>query len=222
MHFKTISAFAAALALAACSSEPPPPPAQVAVQPAPTAPNNYMVFFDWDRANISPQADGVIQQAAQAHRNGGMPPVSVTGHADKSGANDYNMALSLRRANAVKDGLVRAGVGAQAISVAGRGEEQPLVATADGVREPQNRRVEISMSGGQARTGVVYFQGDDLAYCKHLSALYRRNVAQSNSDSVAGAAMAKCDAGDYANAIPTLLRLLRDARFEFPYHQNWD
>ena len=64
-------------------------------------------------------------------------------HADRSGPENYNMALSLRRANAVKDALVREGVPATAISVVGKGETQPLVPTADGVREPQNRRVEI-------------------------------------------------------------------------------
>jgi outer membrane protein OmpA-like peptidoglycan-associated protein len=53
------------------------------------------------------------------------------------------MALSLRRANAVKDSLVREGVPASAITVIGRGESNPLVPTGDGVREPQNRRVEI-------------------------------------------------------------------------------
>jgi len=69
--------------------------------------------------------------------------IGVTGHADRSGSDAYNMALSLRRANAVKDQLVREGIPASAITVVGRGESQPLVQTADGVREPQNRRVEI-------------------------------------------------------------------------------
>ena len=72
-----------------------------------------------------------------------MQRVGVTGHADKSGSDAYNMALSLRRANNVKDELVRDGVPAASIVVVGRGESQPLVPTADGVREPQNRRVEI-------------------------------------------------------------------------------
>ena len=62
-----------------------------------------------------------------------------------SGPESYDMALSLRRANAVKDALVREGVPAQAISVVGRGEQGLLVQTGDGVREPQNRRVEIVM-----------------------------------------------------------------------------
>ncbi|MDP1748828.1 MAG: OmpA family protein, partial [Reyranella sp.] len=66
-----------------------------------------------------------------------------TGHTDTSGPEAYNMALSLRRANTVKDALVREGVPATAITVIGRGEAGLLVKTADGVREPQNRRVEI-------------------------------------------------------------------------------
>ena len=68
---------------------------------------------------------------------------TATGHTDTSGPESYNMALSLRRANAVKDALVRDGVPAQAIVVIGKGESQPLTPTGDGVREPQNRRVEI-------------------------------------------------------------------------------
>ncbi|SKA31105.1 OmpA family protein, partial [Enhydrobacter aerosaccus] len=62
-----------------------------------------------------------------------------------SGPESYNMALSLRRANAVKDALVRNGVPATAISVVGKGEQGLLVPTADGVREPQNRRVVIEI-----------------------------------------------------------------------------
>lgn len=114
-----------------------PPPA-----PAPAA-TSFMVFFDWDRSDLSPQALATIGQAAQAYKNKGNARIVATGHTDKSGPDDYNMALSLRRANAVKDALVRNGVPASAISVIGKGETQPLVQTADGVREPQNRRVEI-------------------------------------------------------------------------------
>ncbi|SJZ87476.1 OmpA family protein [Enhydrobacter aerosaccus] len=115
----------------------PPPPAA-----APSAPS-FMVFFDWDRANLSQQALATIQQAADAYKTKGNARITATGHTDTSGPESYNMALSLRRANAVKDALVRDGVPATAISVVGRGESQPLVPTPDGVREPQNRRVEI-------------------------------------------------------------------------------
>ena len=102
-----------------------------------------MVFFDWDRSNLSQQALTTIGQAAQAFKTKGSARITATGHTDTSGPENYNMALSLRRANAVKDALVQNGVPATAIAVVGRGESQPLVQTGDGVREPQNRRVEI-------------------------------------------------------------------------------
>jgi outer membrane protein OmpA-like peptidoglycan-associated protein len=116
---------------------PPPPPS-----PAPQA-TSFMVFFDWDRSNLSQQALATIQQAAMAFKQKGSARITATGHTDTSGPENYNMALSLRRANAVKDALVREGVPATAIAVVGRGEQGLLVPTPDGVREPQNRRVEI-------------------------------------------------------------------------------
>ena len=115
----------------------PPPP------PPPAAAPSFMVFFDWDRSNLSEQALNTIRQASDAYKTKGNARITATGHTDKSGPEAYNMALSLRRANTVKDALVREGVPATAIAVIGRGESQPLVQTADGVREPQNRRVEI-------------------------------------------------------------------------------
>jgi outer membrane protein OmpA-like peptidoglycan-associated protein/opacity protein-like surface antigen len=118
------------------AAAPPPPP-------APAAAPSFMVFFDWDRSNLSQQALNTIRQAADQFKATGKARITATGHADRSGPEDYNMALSLRRANAVKDALVRDGVPATAISVIGKGETQPLVPTADGVREPQNRRVEV-------------------------------------------------------------------------------
>jgi outer membrane protein OmpA-like peptidoglycan-associated protein len=117
---------------------PAPPPAP----PAPQA-TSFMVFFDWDRSNLSQQALATIGQAAQAFKTKGSARITATGHTDTSGPENYNMALSLRRANAVKDALVRNGVPATAIAVVGRGEQGLLVPTPDGVREPQNRRVEI-------------------------------------------------------------------------------
>ena len=117
------------------AAPPPPPPAPATV--------SFMVFFDWDRSNLSAQALNTIKQAAAAYKTKGNARITATGHTDKSGPENYNMALSLRRATAVKDALVREGVPATAISVIGAGEKGLLVKTADGVREPQNRRVEI-------------------------------------------------------------------------------
>jgi OmpA-OmpF porin, OOP family len=122
---------------------PPAPPPPPVAEPAKTS--SFMVFFDWDRSNLSQQALNTIKQAADQFKATGKARITATGHTDKSGPENYNMALSLRRANAVKDALVRDGVPAMAISVIGKGETQPLVPTADGVREPQNRRVEIVM-----------------------------------------------------------------------------
>jgi hypothetical protein len=120
----------------------PPAPAMAPVSPPPPV-AQYIVFFDFDRATLTAQAMTTIKQAAAAAKAGNKTRIGVTGHTDRSGSDAYNMALSLRRANAVKDALVREGIPAAGITVVGRGESQPLVPTADGVREPQNRRVEI-------------------------------------------------------------------------------
>jgi len=120
---------------AAAPPPPPPPPPMV-------SPPSFMVFFDWDRSNLSQQALTTIQQAANAFKTKGNARITATGHTDTSGPESYNMALSLRRANAVKDALVRNGVPAQAITVVGMGEKGLLVQTGDNVRraaEPPRR-----------------------------------------------------------------------------------
>jgi outer membrane protein OmpA-like peptidoglycan-associated protein len=104
---------------------------------------SFMVFFDWDKSSLTPVALQTIQRAADAYKAKGGAQIVATGHTDTSGPDSYNMALSLRRANAVKDQLVHDGVAPGDISVIGRGEKKLLVPTADGVREAQNRRVEI-------------------------------------------------------------------------------
>ena len=135
--------FSVMLGLTYKFGQPEAAPAAAPPAPAPAAAPSFMVFFDWDRSDLSAQAMQTLQQAAAAYKQRGSARVVATGHADRSGPDDYNMALSLRRANAVKNALVSNGVPATTISVVGRGESQPLVQTADGVREPQNRRVEI-------------------------------------------------------------------------------
>jgi outer membrane protein OmpA-like peptidoglycan-associated protein len=107
-----------------------------------TAPS-FMVFFDWDKSNLDGEALATIQRAADAYRTKGGAQLTATGHTDTTGPDNYNLALSLRRANAVRDQLIQDGVRPEDISVVGRGKAQPLVRTGDNVRERQNRRVEI-------------------------------------------------------------------------------
>ena len=120
-----------------------PAPVPIARPPAPEVARTYLVFFDWDRADLTARARQIVAEAARASQSTQTTRIEVSGHTDSSGTPRYNQALSLRRANAVAAELVRDGVPRGAISVQGFGESRPLVATADGVREPQNRRVEI-------------------------------------------------------------------------------
>jgi OOP family OmpA-OmpF porin len=107
------------------------------------APGTYIVLFDFDRSNINTAGQAVIDQVLADAARMGTVNISATGHADRSGSEDYNMALSLRRADSVREALIAGGVSPDAITVAGRGESEPAVPTPDGVKEQANRRVEI-------------------------------------------------------------------------------
>ena len=107
------------------------------------AAENYLVFFDWNRWNLSPDARRIVKTAAEGARRVGATRIEVSGHADRSGARGYNLKLSERRAITVRAALVKDGAAADRITTSARGETEPLVPTDDGVREPQNRRVEI-------------------------------------------------------------------------------
>ncbi len=120
---------------------PRPAPAAPAAAPAPA--RTYLVFFDWDRYNLTDRARQIIAEAAQNRTRVQVTRIEVNGYTDRSGTERYNMGLSIRRANAVAAELVRLGVPRNEIVTRGFGESNPLVPTADGVREPQNRRVEI-------------------------------------------------------------------------------
>jgi OOP family OmpA-OmpF porin len=138
------------LTVAGCAMPPPPPPPPPAPPPAPPP---YLVFFDWNSAVVGPSGREVIALAAQAFKAGAPVTVQVTGFTDTSGSADYNQRLSERRANAVAAVLVQDGVPQTNLVVTGRGENDPRVPTPNGVREPQNRRVEI-VEGGPPPTSM--------------------------------------------------------------------
>jgi OmpA-OmpF porin, OOP family len=122
----------------------PAPAPQAAAPAAPPPARNYLVFFDFDKADLKPDAANIVNQAAQNFpKTAGVTRIEATGHADRAGSDTYNQRLSQRRAEAVRAELIRQGVPANQITIAAKGEREPLVQTADGTREPQNRRVEI-------------------------------------------------------------------------------
>lgn len=137
------------MAAPAPAPAPRPAPAVQAPPPAPPAPpparlpETYVVFFAFDKSDISPVAAQVLDRAIADYRATGMTRIVVEGHADRSGKDAYNQKLSERRADAVAAYLASKGIGAGSIQKAGFGETRPRVPTADGARNDENRRAEI-------------------------------------------------------------------------------
>src|SRR5215468_8882650 len=134
---------AIAFAVAACGESPQtaslqqPPPAP----PPPT--KAWMVFFDTNSTTLSQQANTTVTEAAGVAKSTPNSRLVVTGYTDTEGSVAYNKALSLRRANAVRDALMRNGISPAAISVVGEGEQGLLVPTPDQTKNENNRRVQI-------------------------------------------------------------------------------
>ena len=129
----------------------PPPPAPPAPPPPPVvcAPGPYIVYFDWDQSAITPEAASTLDNAISAYNRGCTgTKVMLAGHADRSGRPAYNVGLSQRRNSAVRSYMSSRGMMDGAISEEAFGESRPAVATADGVRNDQNRRVEITYGPG--------------------------------------------------------------------------
>ena len=126
------------------AAPPPPPPTPAPVATPPVTPaRTYLVFFDWDRADLTSRARQIIREAATASTRVQTTRIEVNGYTDLSGTAAYNQRLSTRRAESVEAELIHDGVAKSEIAIHGYGEASPLVPTAQGVREPQNRRVEI-------------------------------------------------------------------------------
>jgi outer membrane protein OmpA-like peptidoglycan-associated protein len=127
----------------------PPPPAPPAPPPPPSAAKTFIVFFNFDRSDLTPEAQAVVAEAAAAYQAGSSVnlAVQVRGHTDTVGSAAYNLPLSERRAASVKSSLVANGVPDSAVSTSGAGFSEPLVPTGPGVKEPQNRRATIDLTG---------------------------------------------------------------------------
>jgi outer membrane protein OmpA-like peptidoglycan-associated protein len=123
----------------------PPPPAP---RPQQTAARNYLVFFDFNKSDLTPNARSVVDQAANSAKTNAITRLNVTGYTDTVGSDAYNMRLSRRRAESVAAELEAQGVPSSEIAIFAKGKHDLLVPTGDGVREPQNRRVQIIFEGG--------------------------------------------------------------------------
>ncbi len=132
------------------SSEPESPPAAYVPPPAvvPSAPRSYLVFFDFNKSDLTPQAVEIVDTAAKNAGPAKVTQLTVTGHTDTVGSDAYNMRLSRRRAESVAARLEKDGIPSSEIEIVAKGKRDLLVPTGDGVREPQNRRVQIVYSGG--------------------------------------------------------------------------
>jgi len=125
---------------------PPPPPEPTPPAPMPPpAPKQFIIFFGFNKCNITAEADAVLSEAAAAAKSSGAASVRIVGHTDTVGSNDYNQKLSECRANAAATNLTGKGVPAGAISTSGKGESELMVQTGDGVKEPQNRRATVDL-----------------------------------------------------------------------------
>ena len=135
------SAAASAASSAAAAAPPPPPP------PPPPPAKTYIVFFDFDKSDLTAEAQSTVTQAVSAAKTLGSVRIMVTGHTDTMGTDKYNQALSVRRATTVKEEMVRQGLGADAIAIEGKSFHDPMVPTGPNVREPKNRRAVIDLGG---------------------------------------------------------------------------
>ena len=128
--------------------EPMPAPvteAAPAPAPVPLEQAMFIVFFDWDKYILSSGEDVLDAVAAEVKKRKDGARIVIVGHADTSGSEKYNMKLSQKRANTVRDGLVARGIDGSMIRIEARGESELLVKTPDNVREPANRRAQITL-----------------------------------------------------------------------------
>ncbi len=117
--------------------------AALAAQPG--RPTSFVLYFLENRDELTPDSRQMLSSVVDEIARRPAPEIVVIGHTDRVGPVPYNDTLSLRRAERLRDELVKVGIAADRIRVEGRGEREPLVPTPDEVAEPRNRRVEISV-----------------------------------------------------------------------------
>jgi len=146
----------AGVALTLQQSPPAPPPAPVAQVAAPTpapAPATKKkivlrgVNFDFDKSNIRPDAQPILEEACKTLKAEPEIQVSCDGYTDSIGSEEYNMGLSKRRANAVRDWLIKCGIQASRLTARGFGESNPVASNSTAEGRAQNRRTELVVTG---------------------------------------------------------------------------
>ena len=130
---------------------PPPPPAPPAPEPVVCSPGPFIVFFEWNKSDITPEAASILDNAVTQYQSCGNAQVMLAGYTDTSGSSQYNQGLSQRRADAVKGYMSSRSIPDGVITTSAFGETNLRVQTADGVREVQNRRVEITYGPGSGQ-----------------------------------------------------------------------
>jgi outer membrane protein OmpA-like peptidoglycan-associated protein len=114
-----------------------------ALSAQPPRPASFVLYFLLDSNEFTPESKLVVENVLGNIARRPAPEVLVIGHTDTKGSDDYNDRLSLRRAGRIRTRLIELGVAPDRIETSGRGKRELLVPTADQVREPKNRRVEI-------------------------------------------------------------------------------
>jgi len=111
----------------------------------PPSPESFLLYFKSDTTNLTPESTALLPKIIAAIRRRAVVDISVVGHTDRFGDDGYNTSLSQSRATVIRDALIGSGIDAAAIDVAYHGENNPLIETPDEVREPRNRRVEVTI-----------------------------------------------------------------------------
>lgn len=116
-----------------------------ALDAQPKRATTYVLYYLNGKVEITPESQSVVSKLRDDLKTRSTPEIIVVGHTDLVGSTEYNDALSLERAKDVRNILIATGIPSDLISISGRGKRDPVIKTADGVSEPRNRRVEISI-----------------------------------------------------------------------------